>query len=255
MKGFSEYDIYLIYDKPIEYKDLQIYPVTMDKYLEFHFYVNCLLLDKNSIPDPTVISMTYLDFLYYMSSTTELPYLYMFKELLKMVLHIDKDDAFYFGLLENGKAIFKINGVTYNSDDFNKIADIIMLQNEIEHIDDTIQKEVREEMERAEAYKMKQNAYKMCSLEDQMICVLISTSLKLEDIYELTIRKFTKILARVDHKLHYEIYLGAQMSGLVKFDDNNQIKHWMADLTRQDKYSDVKVDAEAMHHKIDSANN
>lgn len=255
MKGFSEYDIYLIYDKPIEYKDLQIYPVTMDKYLEFHFYVNCLLLDKNSIPDPTVISMTYLDFLYYMSSTTELPYLYMFKELLKMVLHIDKDDAFYFGLLENGKAIFKINGVTYNSDDFNKIADIIMLQNEIEHIDDTIQKEVREEMERAEAYKMKQNAYKMCSLEDQMICVLISTSLKLEDIYELTIRKFTKILARVDHKLHYEIYLGAQMSGLVKFDDDNQIKHWMADLTKQDKYSDVKVDAEAMHHKIDSANN
>ena len=255
MKGFSEYDIYLIYDKPIEYKDLQIYPVTMDKYLEFHFYVNCLLLDKNSIPDPAVISMTYLDFLYYMSNTTELPYLYMFKELLKMVLHIDKDDAFYFGLLENGKAIFKINGVTYNSDDFNKITDIIMLQNEIEHIDDTIQKEVREEMERAEAYKMKQNAYKMCSLEDQIICVLISTSLKLEDIYELTIRKFTKILARVDHKLHYEIYLGAQMSGLVKFDDNNQIKHWMADLTRQDKYSDVKVDAEAMHHKIDSANN
>ena len=44
------------------------------------------------------------------------------------------------------KAIFKINGVTYNSDDFNKIADIIMLQNEIEHIDDTIQKEVREEI-------------------------------------------------------------------------------------------------------------
>jgi hypothetical protein len=28
----------------------------------------------------------------------------------------------------------------------------------------------------------------------------------------------------------------------------------MADLTKSDKYADVKVDAEAMHHKIDSAN-
>ena len=254
MDGLSEYEISLIYDKPVEYKNLKIYPVTMDKYIDFHIFVNCLLLDKNSIPNPEVITMTYLDFLYYMSGTAELPYLYMFKELLKMVLHIDNDDAFYFGLLENGKAVFRINGESYDSTDFDKIADIIMVQNEIEHIDDTIQKEVRDAMEKAEAYKMKQNAYKMCSLEDQMICVLISTSLKLEDIYELTIRKFTRILARVDHKLHYEIYLGAQMSGLVKFDKDDQIKHWMADLTKTDKYSDVKVDAEAMHHKIDSAN-
>ena len=50
---------------------------------------------------------------------------------------------------------------------------------------------------------MKQNEYKMCSLEDQMVCVLISTSLKFEDINKLTIRKFSKILERVDYKLHY----------------------------------------------------
>ena len=79
MNNIKEYDFYLFYDKPIPYKDLLIYPVTMDKYLDFHFYINCLLLDKNSIPNPEVISMTYLQFLYYMASTTELPYLYMFK--------------------------------------------------------------------------------------------------------------------------------------------------------------------------------
>lgn len=250
----NQYDFYLYYDKPVPYKNLNIYPVKMDKYLEFHFYVNCLLLDKNSIPKPEVISMTYLQFLYYMSSTTELPYLYMFKELLKMVLHIDNDDAFYFGLNSNGKAIFKINNEEYDSEDCDKITDIIFTQNCIDHIDDTIQKEVRDAMEKAEAYKMKQNAYKMGTLEDQMICVLISTPLKMEDIYELTIRKFSKILERVDHKLHYQIYLGAQMSGMVTFKNENQIKHWMADLTKSDKYVDVKVDAEAMHHKIDSAN-
>lgn len=254
MDKVEQYDYYLFYDKPISYKDLFIYPVTMDRYLDFHFYISCLLLDKNSIPNPEVISMTYLQFLYYMAETTGLPYLYMFKELLKMVLHIDNDSDLWFGTDPNGKAIFKIKGVIYNSDDLNQITDIIFLQNSIEHIDDTIQKEVRDAMEKAKVYKMKQNEYKMCSLEDQMICVLISTSLKLEDIYKLTIRKFSKILERVDYKLHYEIYLSAEMSGMVKFKDENKIKHWMADLTKSDKYEDVKVDADEMHHKIDDVN-
>jgi hypothetical protein len=254
MDKVGEYDYYLFYDKPIPYKELLIYPATMDRYLDFHFYITCLLLDKNSIPNPEVITMTYLQFMYYMASTTELPYLYMFKELLKMVLHIDNDSDLWFGTDPNGKAIFKIKGIIYNSDDLDKITDIIFLQNSIEHIDDTIQKEVRDAMEKAKVYKMKQNEYKMCSLEDQMVCVLISTSLKFEDINRLTIRKFTKILERVDYKLHYEIYLSAEMSGMVKFKDENKIKHWMADLTKSDKYEDVKVDADEMHHKIDDVN-
>lgn len=171
-----------------------------------------------------------------------------------MVLHIDDDSSFWFGTDSNGKAIFKINGVIYNSEDCDKMTDIIFMQNSIEHIDETIQKEVRDAMDKAKVYKMKQNAYKMCSLEDQMICVLISTPLKMQDIYDLTIRKFSKILERVDHKLHYEIYLGAEMSGMVKFKDEDHIKHWMADLTKSDNYEDVKVDAEEMHHKIDDIN-
>jgi hypothetical protein len=189
-----------------------------------------------------------------MASTTELPYLYMFKELLKMVLHIDNDSDLWFGTDPNGKAIFRIKGVIYDSEDLDKITDIVFLQNSIEHIDDTIQKEVRDAMEKAKVYKMKQNEYKMCSLEDQMICVLISTALKFDDINKLTIRKFSKILERVDYKLHYEIYLSAEMSGMVKFKDDNKIKHWMADLTKSDKYEDVKVDADEMHHKIDDVN-
>lgn len=254
MDKVGEYDYYLFYDKPIPYKDLLIYPATMDRYLDFHFYISCLLLDKNSIPDPKVISMTYLRFMYYMAETTQLPYLYMFKELLKMVLHIDNDSDLWFGTDPNGKAIFRIKGVIYDSEDLDKITDIVFLQNSIEHIDDTIQKEVRDAMEKAKVYKMKQNEYKMCSLEDQMVCVLISTSLKFDDINKLTIRKFSKILERVDYKLHYEIYLSAEMSGMVKFKDENKIKHWMADLTKSDRYEDVKVDADEMHHKIDDVN-
>ena len=101
---------------------------------------------------------------------------------------------------------------------------------------------------------MQQTKQKMCSLEEQMICVLISTPLKLEDIYKLTIRKFEKILQRVDAKLHYQIYLNASMSGMVKFKDESVIQHWMNDLTKDDRYSDVKVDMDAMRNKIESVN-
>lgn len=248
-----EYIKELYFDEPIEYKGLHIKPVKMKNYLEFHWLVGCLLIDKNSIPDVSIISMTYLRFLFYMSVKKNEPYIYMLKLLLCMVLGLEENYEIRFFVNEEDKAFFCIDGVNYDSTDFEKITSIIFEQNSIKPIDNTIQKEIRDELERAERYKMEQNKQKMCSLEEQMICVLISTPLKMEDIYELTIRKFEKILQRVDAKLHYQIYLSASMSGMVKFDDN-AIKHWMNDLSKDDEYADVKVDLDDMRNKIESAN-
>lgn len=244
----------LYFDEPIPYKELLIYPVTMKDYLEFHLAVSCLLIDKNSIPDVNIISMSYLRFLYYQSLENKEPYIYMIKVLLCLVLHIDIDEEINFYVDDKNKAFFKVRGVEYNADDFDNIAKIIFEQNCITPIDETIQKEVRDALEKAEEYKQRQNKQKMCSLEEQMICVLISTSLKMNDIYNLTIRKFEKILQRVDAKLHYEIYLNASMSGFVKFKDEGAIQHWMNDLSKDDKYSDVKVDMDTMRNKIESVN-
>mgnify|MGYP003326734221 CR=1 FL=1 len=249
----SEYIKELYFDEPIEYKSLLIYPVTMKNYLEFHWLVNCLLIDKNSNPDISIINMSYLRFLYHLSAIEEQPYLYMVKALLCMVLKmsIDTDIKFY---LKDDKAFFFINDVEYNSNDFDKIVSIIFEQNCIKPIDNTIQKEVRDALEKAEEYKMKQNKQKICSLEEQMICVLISTALSMEDIYKLTIRKFEKILQRADAKLHYQIYLSASMSGMVTFKDDSFIQHWMNDLSKDDRYADVKVDMDEMKNKIESVN-
>lgn len=244
----------LYFDEPIPYKELLIYPVTMKDYLEFHWLVSCLLIDKNSIPDINVISMSYLRFLYYNAANNDEPYVYMVKMLLCMVLHIDFNEEMNFYVDENDKAFFKVRGIAYSSSDFDEIVKIIFEQNCITPIDNTIQKEVRDALEKAEEFKMQQTKQKMCSLEEQMICVLISTPLKLEDIYKLTIRKFEKILQRVDAKLHYQIYLNASMSGMVKFKDESVIQHWMNDLTKDDRYSDVKVDMDTMRNKIESVN-
>lgn len=249
----NEYIKELYYDEPIKYKDLLIYPIEMKDYLDFHYFVNCLLIDKNSIPDAKIISMTYLRFLYYLSLEQNAPYIYMIKSLLCLVLHKDINADMRFYVDKNDRAFFSVDGIQYNSDDFSKITSIIFEQNCIKPIDETIQKEIRDALEKAEEYKMKQNKRKMCSLEEQMICVLISTSLTMEQIYKLTIRKFEKILQRVDAKLHYEIYLNASMSGMVKFKNEDAIQHWMDDLSKE-RYSDVKVDMDEMRNKIESVN-
>ena len=249
---------YFIYDEPVPYvggvkkdeKVLLIKPAKINDYMDFHWYVNCLVLDKNSTPSPEIITMSYLRYIYYLGDNNA-PYLYLTKMLLELVLEIEsgEENALRFYTNEN-KAFFSVNGKEYNSQDFDNIKDIICRQNCIDPIDETIQKEIRDDMQNAEEYKMRQNSFKVCSLEEQMICLLVSTPLKLEDIYKLTIRKFSKILKRVDHKLHYEIYLSAKTSGMVTFSDPSFPKHWMNDLTATDKFSDVKIGMEEMQNKI-----
>lgn len=250
----QEYMRELYFDLPITYKELKIYPIKMKEYLEFHMLVDCLLIDKNSIPDVNIINMSYLRFLYYESAEKGLPYVFMLKALLCLVLHMDLEEEINFYINDKNQAFFKVRGVEYNSNDFNKIVNIIFEQNCIDAIDNTIQKEIRDALEKAQEYKIAQNHRKICSLEEQMICVLISTPLKFEDIYELTIRKFTKIIERVNLKMHYQIYLSASMSGLVKFKNDDAITYWMADLSKTDKYAEVKVDMDAMREKIEGIN-
>ena len=151
----------LYFDQPIVYKNLSIYPVTMKDYLDFHWLVSCLLIDKNSIPDVNIISMSYLKFLYYQSSSQDKPYVYMLKALLCMVLHLDLNYEIRF-YINNDKAFFNIDNVEYNSADFDNIVDIIFEQNCISHIDETIQKELRDEFERAQRYRQQQNNQKIC---------------------------------------------------------------------------------------------
>lgn len=248
----KKYEYYLTYDYPIPYKDLKIYPVTMRNYYEFNTYVSCFLLDKNSVPDVLVISMSYLEYLYYVSQQEDgAPFLYYFKMLMYLVLHLEEEDQMSFKM-EDGKPYFYVNDKKFNSSDFEQIRDIICLQNDVQQIDYTIQKEVRDAMEKAREYKARQDGNKPCSLEDKFLCASIGSNYKKEELYDLTIRAFNRLIERIDHKLHYEIYLSAQMSGMVTFKESP--KHWMVDLTEEDSYKDVKMDAEELHQKVDEIN-
>ena len=228
-KEYSKYELSYIYDEPVKYKNFLIYPATVKDYLKFYFFSECLTFDKNSVNDVKIISMTYLDYLYSINTDKE-PYVAYFNELLKLVTRNPELNVTY-GRNQKNKPVFIVDGNEYNSSDFEEIKQIICEYNMVELPDETIQKEIRDNMKKAQELRRKSSG-KMASLEDQIVCVMISSTLSLEQIYELSIRKFSKILERADAKLHYEIYLSASMSGMVEFKDKSFIKHWMSDLTK-----------------------
>ena len=253
----NKYDFYSIFDSPIPYKNIKIYPVLVKDYLNFTGYSSCLIVDKNTIPDAKIISMTYLEYLYYATQKDEnTPYILWLDRLFSLCLRDEKsfenikESITRYKYDEKGKVFFTIGEIEYNSDDFDEIRNIICSQNILDIPDDKVQKEVRDSLEEARKYREKHSGTKQGSFEDYMIALSISTGWTLDYIYNMTIRKFIKSVRRTDNLIHYKIYLSASMSGMVEFKDKSFIKHWMSDLDSEDKYSDVAVGVEDMSNKI-----
>ena len=80
-------DVYYIYDEPVEYKGLKIYPIKVYDAMDFYMYVDCLKIDKNSVPDIKVISMSYLDYMISISNNSNF-YSQKLYALLKLCLHL-----------------------------------------------------------------------------------------------------------------------------------------------------------------------
>lgn len=228
--------MYATFDQPYTYvsadkkSTLKIYPALLKDIFMVMYLSNVLTIDKNSIPDAKVIQMSYLEYLITEEKKNpDFGYMKMLGWLLTIVLK-DENLTLRYGFDDKKKPVIILNNNVFSAKDFEEIRQIICFQNEIEIPDDRVAKEIRDAAKLAAEIRRKNSGMKHAGLEDQIIAVSISTGIPIEDVYNVTIRKFNKMLARIDHKLHYEIYLSASMSGFVKFKDKNAIKHWLADL-------------------------
>jgi hypothetical protein len=251
---------YFTYDLPVPYRNINIYPARVKDYLLFNVYSECLTFDKNIIPDSKIISMTELEYMYYCAQNEndeKMSYLVMFDKLLSICLREDKtfeniqeSVKRYKYDNENKKPFFVIGEEKYLSKDFEEIKKIIIIQNLIELPDITISKEVRDSLEKAREYKRKISKENPASLEDYIISLSTVTGWTMEYIYSMSIRKFTKSIKRLDNLIHYKIYLGAAMSGMVEFKDKSFIKHWLTNIDEEDIYKDVTVDLDTVKNTI-----
>jgi len=250
----SYIDIFKTFDSPIKYNGLTFYPV---KLIDFYFLSalsTCLTLEKNSIRDPILamkaIQMTYLEYLFSVANA-ENELLGMLGGLLKLTLGKKDDDSFQIvWVKENGKPILIINDKKYDSSDFDEIKKIIAEQNLIELPDEKISKDVRDKMEEARAWKQKHSSdQKLATFEEQVVALSLYTGWTVEQISEMSVRKFFLSLKRANHMIMSNIYLTAALSGFVTFKDKDVQRTWLAGLEEEDPYADVKSDPKILHDK------
>ena len=254
----NQLDFYLPFDEPIEYKKLKFYPIRVKDYFLFTMYSSALLVDKNSIPDPKVISMGYLEYLFHLTITDieHTPYMIWLDRLLALTLKDEKsfedieESLKRYIQNEKGKTQIVIDGEKYDERDFLEIRNIIAQQNLLELSDENISKEVRDSLEYARDYKARLQGGKGGSFEDYIISLAVETGWTYEYIYNLSIRKFMSSIQRLDNSIHYKIYLAASMSGMVDFKDKSFIIHWLSSLTTKEKYADVSMSLDSVQSTI-----
>lgn len=253
MKKFNsaEYVKELTFEEEIDYKGLKFKPITVYNYNEFQTSIPCMLLDKNSVPDINIIRMSYLDYIFYLSAFEDTSYLLgMLATLLKLSIDITIDDIQFY-MNEKSEYVLLLKGVEIDKNDFLYIREIICAQNNVDLSIFNLDPRVREELKKTIELKGKNSGFEMATLEEQIICVLISTSLSEKEIRDLSLRKFKKILDRVDHKMHYEIYTLGAMRGDITIKDG--IPHWLNTLEK-DKFDGLITSYKEVQNKVQMSN-
>lgn len=238
---------YFVWDDPVPFKGLDIFPVSIRNYEEFRVCSLALDIDKDSIPDVNIISMNYLDFLGYLYGNNDLFYVQLLIRCIELCFHVELSKG-EIDLIHMGDTEYEleIKGVRIDAREFDEIRKIILYQNFIHYDDTYIDPELKEDMQ--EFDRIKNKDFDMPSLEDQVICLMASGH-DIETLKKLTIRKFNKLLSKVDEKLSFQINKTGELAG-AKFKDD--IQHWIYP-KKKDKYGSKVVDFDSFKNKIEGA--
>ncbi len=140
-----------------------------------------------------------------------------------------------------------VDGHTITNKDFVKLRQIVLYQNYPDYADDSwvdpaIKKDHDEKM-RLEQQKNDLHA----SIEKKVVCLCVSTNFKLNDIWDMPIRKFTMTLGTVDDLINYKIMKQATMSGFVSLPKGKSVEHWIYK-PNKDMYGDSYKSTDEVHN-------
>lgn len=254
----KEYEKQLTFDEPIQYKNMNLYPVTLKDYHNFYRWASCFFLDKDKTANPEIMRMSYFKYL------TKTEYLYFFILLLQLVTKMDiitedlkivkKNEALIFscGEDEKGTSFFILDGFKYYSEDFETIKDIICLQNNLDLGSDVIiASEFKDKLDKALQYVNKKNG-EIASLKELISRLVVYAGFKKEYIYELTITTFHDMLDSIDVLMNYTISKTGEASGMVTYKE--PIPHWKCKIKKASKYDSVLMDKDTLENKVGQVN-
>jgi hypothetical protein len=127
---------------------------------------------------------------------------------------------------EKGKKVFVFDGVEVDNQTFNKLRKYIMYQNLPDYKDDSwVDKAIRDDQ--AAKNELKSRGAGTASLERKIIGVCVNTHWKIEEVMNMTIRKFLMVLGMVDDIMNYTITRTGLMSGFASLPKGETVEHWL----------------------------
>lgn len=204
--------IFYANDYPVPYKSLILYPVKVDMWYYFSAFSECLLLPHLTSGDMRAISMNYLQYLCYLGKEKgKVEHLVCLIELLKIVLDVDDKYINSAGVekstidIDAEKGLLIIKGEIFNGKDFDKIKSIILEQNGVEPLDETINPQLLKAYNENKAFEARHSNVKMCDFEDQINIVVAMTGYKRDEVLGMTLRSFGRLFTRIDKILNYKL--------------------------------------------------
>lgn len=136
------------------------------------------------------------------------------------VIHITVDPA-------TKKKQLSVRGHIITKQEFNKLRQIVLFQNFPDYVDDSwVDPELRKD--RDEKMQIEQRLHDLhATVEEKVVCLSISTNYKFHEIFDMSIRKFTMALAKVDDLINYKLLKQAQYSGFSGLPKDFKIEHWI----------------------------
>lgn len=237
-------DLDNVWGKPKYINEVSIYPVKLENILELYDYTSCLLIPKNSMSDPKIIKMSYLAFIIqvgYSEGNGHL--LHKLIELLKLVT---RNDNIGLHIDEKNKVVISVDDIGYIKEkDFDKLREIISIQNLVETKDDSLGSDFDKAKAKAKIDLSKRKG-QMADLEQQIIAYRCVQKLPYEQIKNLTIYQFRKEIERIDLIKSADILQSAQYNGMVSFKEGTKIPHWLDQIIDKSPDDDLVLSKEQL---------
>lgn len=162
-------------------------------------------------------------------------------DFIEMIKIIQNKNTKKYSLLVDGHEI--------SNKDFNKLRQLILYQNFYDYVDDSwIDPEVKKDHDEKMRLEQQRNDVH-ASIEKKVVCLSITTNYKFEEIYNMSIRRFTLALATVDDLINYKIMKQSVMSGFVSLPKGQTIEHWIYK-PNKDMYGDSYKSTDEIHNSV-----
>lgn len=154
---------------------------------------------------------------------------------------------------DKGKNAIAIDNKIITRKDYANLRQIVLFQNYYDYADESnIDADVkRDHDEKLRIQQMKNDVH--ATIEKKVVCLSITTNYKIDEIYDMSIRRFTMALSTVDDLINYKIMKQAVSSGFVSLPKGKNIEHWIYKPIK-DIYGDSYQDTEDVKQSIENAN-